>query len=46
MHQSKPNQSCQPTAGNDAAKNSCFSRLVVDVERERVVLAGKIYDLF
>ena len=46
MHQPKPNQSCQPAAGNDATKNGFLSRLVVDMERERVVLLRKLNDLF
>ena len=46
MHQSKPDQSCQPPAGNDTSKNGCLSRLVVDVKWERVVLSRKLYDLF
>ena len=46
MHQPKPDQRCQPTAGNETSKNGFLSRLVVDVEWERVVLLGKLYDLF
>ncbi len=46
MHQPKPNQSCQPAAGNDATKNGFLSRLVVDMERERVVFLRKLNDLF
>ena len=46
MHQSKPDQGCQPAAGNETSKNGFLSRLVVDVEWERVVRFGKLYDLF
>ena len=46
MHQPKPDQACQPTAGNDTLKNGFLSRLVVDVEWERVVLSRELYDLF
>lgn len=46
MHQPKPDQAGQPTAGNDSLKNGLLSCLVVDVEWERVVLLRELYDLF